>query len=240
MCSHRKNTYKKKEKNHTITITFGNNTKACIWVPQWTYGFTDSSINPSAEPAYNFYPSITEALKENIRESLLGTEPQDSSSAKLPSQHLGLSPPLGRREARDWNRWCSLLETCEKYWFSSPADLNCYCLVAKSRWTLLPPYGPWPTRLLCKIQQYKLSISPVWMGFESLLWNYIINFNQRDNDYCGYDRQCPSLWEMHTEGLRFDQEAPRPITGIIWKLCWTTVSLFCLHVVYGCFCAMMS
>ena len=36
MCSHRKNTYK--THTHTLTITFGNNTKACIWVPQWTWG----------------------------------------------------------------------------------------------------------------------------------------------------------------------------------------------------------
>lgn len=164
----------------------------------WLYWFLHT---PQHRASIQFLPLNHWGPQGDIRESLLGTEPQDSRSAKLPSRHLGLSPPLGRREARDWNRRCSLLETCEKYWFSSPADLNCYCLVAKSRWTLLRPYGRWPTRLLCKIQQYKLSISPVWMGFESLLWNYMVNFNQCDNDSCGYDRKCPSLWETHTEGL---------------------------------------
>lgn len=38
ICVHTEKAHPKKKKPHTITITFGNNTKACIWVPQWTWG----------------------------------------------------------------------------------------------------------------------------------------------------------------------------------------------------------
>ena len=107
ICVHTEKTHTKK--THTITITFGNNTKACIWVPQWTYGFTDSSINPNTEPAYNFYPSITEVLKETSENLCWEPSPKTPGPPSYPpgiwdSAHLwgGGRLGIGTGDAHCW------------------------------------------------------------------------------------------------------------------------------------------